>query len=191
MEKTIKLILFFFIFIVLAAAPANASTIAGTSAAMQNLLPEKTIFISDNSDINYARKRAVIRSILEKHNSPLVDQTDSFIDTCKTYNIDCYLLPSITGLESSFGKYTYPGSNNPFGWGGGYIMFKDWNVCIHTVGQGLRENYINKGATDVEQIGRIYAASPTWAVRVTSFMGEFQAEEQKKELFFTQNTVKL
>ncbi len=43
---------------------------------------------------------------------------------------------------------------------------------------GLRVNYINKGAKNIYDIGHIYASSPTWAIRVEKFMGEFYNEEQ-------------
>jgi len=142
---------------------------------------------NDNSII----KRMAISRVLNKYNSPLVDQIDSFINSCTNYNLDCYLLPSITGLESYFGRYTYPGSHNPFGWGGGYIMFDTWDKAIDTVAKGLRENYVNKGAETIEEIAPIYAESPTWAVRVQFFKTQFEAEEKQLSLLLSGNEVKL
>jgi len=132
-----------------------------------------------------------ISQVLTRYNSPLLDQIDSFINSCTNYNLDCYLLPSITGLESSFGQYTYPGSHNPFGWGGGYIMFETWDKAINAVAKGLRENYINKGAETVEEIGPIYAESPTWAVRVQFFKNQFEQEEKQVSLLLGKNSVEL
>lgn len=132
----------------------------------------------------YNRKRYIVAKMLEKYQSPLAGSVDAFINTCEQYKIDCYLLPSIAGLESRFGWYTAPGSHNPFGWGGGYIMFEDWDIAIQTVGEGLAKNYIGRGAVTVDQIGPIYAESPTWAIRVRSFMREFEAEEQRLALTF-------
>lgn len=136
-------------------------------------------------------KKIVIHRILNQYTSPLSDETDIFIRSCKTYNLDCYLLPAITGLESYFGHYIYPQSYNPFGWGGGYIMFDSWEKAIITVAKGLRENYINKGATTVNQIGAIYAESPTWAVRVNYFKSLFEQEEEKLNLLLSENKVEL
>ena len=146
---------------------------------------------TDASLKNSIIKKIVIRRVLDKYTSPLLDETDSFIKSCNNYNLDCYLLPSITGLESSFGRYIYPNSFNPFGWGGGYIMFDNWSLAINTVAKGLRENYINKGAETIEQIGPIYAESPTWAVRVKYFKNIFEIEEEKVSLLLGKNEVEL
>jgi hypothetical protein len=168
---------------------AQAATIAGSSAAMQ--VASISINSPDSKNIDYNLKKRVIRNILEKHNSPMVDSVDAYINTCKTYNIDCYLLPSISALESGYGQQTLSGSHNPFGWGGGTLMFKSWDECIETVGKSLRENYMDKGADTVDKIAPIYAESKTWAPRVNNFMNEFRAEEEKNQLFFSGDSVKL
>ncbi len=162
-----------------------AEKIAGQSANVISTYSQNTIAS------NMLKKKMVITKMLRKYNSPLLPATDAFISTCISYELDCYLLPSITGLESSFGQYTYPGSNNPFGWGGGLIMFETWDKAIETVGQGLRENYMNKGADTVEKIAPIYAESKTWAPRVQSFISQFKQEEEKIDLILGQNQVNL
>lgn len=165
--------------------PALASHVAGESALISHV---------SNTNINeylkYYRAKKAIKKLLEKYDSPLLEVTDNFIYTCQKYQIDCYLLPAITGLESSFGKYIYPNSYNPFGWGGGYIMFKNWGEGIDTVGKGLRFNYINKGALTLPSIGRIYSESPTWAIRIQHFINELQKDEEN-QLYFPENEVKL
>lgn len=127
----------------------------------------------------YLIKKVTIFNMLEKHNSPFKTDADAFMKACITYNIDCYLLPSISGLESTFGKFIYPESHNPFGWGGGLIMFNSWEDCFMAVAAGLRNNYINKGADTIDKIAPIYAESKTWAPRVTYFMNRFMEEEQE------------
>jgi len=179
--KTIFLLFLFLFF----TRNIYAEKIAGTSAAITynvaSNTKEKNLFI----------KKLSIKRIFEKYNAPLIDSADSFIATCQNFNLDCYLLPSIAGLESTFGRFIYPNSYNPFGWGGGMIMFNSWNEGIGTVAKGLRENYLNKGADSVEQIGKIYSESPTWALRVRYFMSEFQKEQEKLQLYLSENTVKL
>lgn len=126
-------------------------------------------------------KKTVIKKILNKYNSPLAASTDGFIDACVTYELDCYLLPSIAGLESTFGKFIYPQSYNPFGWARGYMMFSRWEEGIQTVAKGLRERYVNRGAQTTAQIGRIYSESPTWANRVDFLKKQFYNEEEKMQ----------
>jgi len=154
---------------------------------------ERTNGYADSNPVAYRYniKKLVIKRVLSDYSSPMKDNADDFVKSCIDYNLDCYLLPSITGLESYFGRYTYPGSHNPFGWGGGYIMFNDWQSAINTVGKGLRENYINKGADTIEQIAPIYAQSPTWSARVSYFKKIFENEEEKISLLLSKNEVEL
>ncbi len=141
--------------------------------------------------LDLKRKELAIRAVLNRYDSPMAGQEKSFIEACKKYNLDCYLLPSIAGLESTFGRFILPNSYNPFGWGRGYLMFNGWPESIDAVGQGLRNNYINRGAEGVYGIGPIYSESPTWAVRVAWFMNEFEKEEGKISLLSSDFPVKL
>ncbi len=165
-----------------------AQDIAGSSARLQYL---SLAYKTNNSSQNLYRLKKTMKQVLNKYNSPLVEEVDNFIYVCVKYKLDCYLLPSIAGLESTFGRFIYPNSFNPFGWGGGYIMFSSWKEGIETVAAGLRKNYIDRGAENLWSIGRIYSESPTWALRVQHFINEFKAEEEKLPLFLDENTVEL
>lgn len=125
-----------------------------------------------------------LKKIFQKYNSPLVDKAESFVKYADEYGVDWKLLPSISGLESSFGVYLMPGSYNAYGWGGGHIYFESWDDGIKTINRTLRENYMDKwGAEDVWSIGPIYAESKTWSVRVNSFMQEINREYLKLSVF--------
>ncbi|MBI4091798.1 MAG: glucosaminidase domain-containing protein [Candidatus Levybacteria bacterium] len=128
------------------------------------------------------RTRAV-RNIFKKYNSPLIDQAAIFVKYADEYGVDWKLLPSIAGLESTFGRFLMPGSYNAYGWGGGRIYFESWEDGIKVINKALRENYIDRGATDVWSIGPIYAESPTWSVRVNNFMNQFGQEYRKLTVF--------
>lgn len=155
----------------------SAESVAGDSASLKPIetIASNTPLISDRNI-----QRSVIREILSERSSPLESEVDAFMDACITHDIDCYLLPSIAGLESSFGKFTHPDSHNPFGWGGGHIMFDSWSEGFQKVALGLKKNYIGRGATTIEEMGPIYAASPTWAVRVRAIHNQFVALEKEK-----------
>lgn len=137
------------------------------------------------------RYKKAIKQVFTKYHSPLVTEVDHFLTACITYKIDCYLLPSIAGTESTFGRYIYPSSHNPFGWGGGYTMFSSWKEAIETVALNLRKNYYNKGADNLWAIGQIYSESPTWSTQVQYFINQFKMEEEKLPLFLNENEVKL
>lgn len=187
-----KIILFGFLLFFYSVCPGfvRADTVAGSSAAMkkndQVILDRKTL---DTEKIFKIKK--AMQYILGKYNSPMKSEIDSFVAACLEYELNCYLLPSIAGLESTFGRFLLPGSFNPFGWGGGNIYFKDWNDGINTVALGLRKNYINRGADELYKIGSIYSESPTWTPRVQYFINQFEEREEKIELYLTMNQVKL
>lgn len=183
--KTLKLFLGLITILFLTAPSVLASEQEAGSSAILVATPSDVISNKvSHRDIaqDYVIKKRVITKILKANNSPLVDSVDAFISACSNYQLDCYLLPSITRLESSYGQFIHPNSNNPFGWGGGYIMFDTWGDSINAVGKGLRTNYIDKGANDIYAIGKIYAASPTWAVRVERFINDFKNAENEESL---------
>jgi len=136
-------------------------------------------------------KTEIIRRVLDIYSSPLVDQSEIFVEIGFRYNIDCYLLPAIAGVESTFGHYLYPNSYNPFGWGGGSVIFPNWQAAIETVGQKLRTNYFDRGYTTIETIAPIYAQSPNWAQKVNYFIQVFQTEEEKINLHISKNQLEL
>lgn len=185
--------LIFFILITGLFFISGSNVVAENQAGSSAQLSISIKFDSQELDAADLRKKELaIRAVLERYNSPMVGEEKSFIETCTKYNLDCYLLPSIAGLESTFGRFIWPNSYNPFGWARGYMMFGSWEQGIDTVGSGLRENYINKwGLLTVDEIGPIYSESPTWAVRVNWFMNQFIIEEEKLSLLSAEFPVKL
>ena len=118
-----------------------------------------------------------LQNIFTKYNSPLFPYAKAYVVLADKYGVDWKLLPSIAGLESSFGKALLSGTHNAYGWGGGTIYFKSWEDGIEIINKAIKENYYNKwNAVDVWTIGPIYAESPTWSVRVNKFIQEINAQ---------------
>lgn len=144
---------------------------SGSSAQIE--LPEKN-YVPD-----YRVK--ILENYLKQYNSPLVSEAPTFVKYADEYGIDWKLVPAISGVESTFGQQIPYGSYNGWGWGiygSNMIYFSSWDEAIKTISQGLRQNYMDKwGASDVYQIGRFYAASPTWASRVSYFMASINEFE--------------
>ena len=123
----------------------------------------------------------ILKAYFAKYKSPLVENASDFVEAADYYGVDWRLLPSITGVESTFGKFTpgnekYPSYN---GWGWGVygtqaLYFKSWREGIFTVTQGLKENYINLGLDTPFKMNRKYAASPSWGGKVTYFMNDLE-----------------
>ncbi len=117
----------------------------------------------------------LLRAYLSSQNSPFVDEANHFIEEADRLSLDWRLVAAISGVESTFGKHIPTGSYNAWGWGiptGAQwgIAFADWKSGITTVSEGLKYNYIDRGAITINQIGRIYAASPAWSWKVRYFI---------------------
>jgi len=193
-KKSNLFLLVFFCFILvgfyLYPRPVFGLPIAGSSAAINSSINDMEK-ANQNKITKIYRIKRTIQMVLEKHQSPLANESQTFVDVCLAYDLDCYLLPAISGLESSFGLFVYPNSYNPFGWGGGYITFSSWSQAIEVVGYNLRKNYLDKGAKNIYEIGQIYAESPTWANRVINLINLFYREENNNRLYFAENKVEL
>jgi hypothetical protein len=129
----------------------------------------------------------IIREYLESLDSPLAPYANTFVEQADKFNLDWRLVVSIAGIESTFGKRVPKNSFNAWGWGmptasSDGIRFIDWNEGIITVSKGLKEKYIDRGLTTIEQIGKQYAASPTWAQRVRFFMNQIESYKSTPEI---------
>ena len=127
----------------------------------------------------------ILKDYLEAQDSPLAPSAQQFIESADKHNLDWKLLVSIAGLESSFGKHKPANSHNAWGWGynGGTVKhFDTWEEAIEEISRGLRENYLKENeGSDPYIIGPTYAASPTWAVRVESFMNKIENHKIKND----------
>ncbi|KKS23765.1 MAG: hypothetical protein UU81_C0019G0003 [Microgenomates group bacterium GW2011_GWC1_41_8] len=131
---------------------------------------------------------------LEKYltslNSPLVDNAEDFVKYADIYGYgdNWSMVAAIAGVESTFGKRVPKNSYNAWGWGiptgkQSGIGFEAWEEGIATVSKGLKENYMDRGATNLASIGRIYAPpSHTWAGNVQYFMNEIEQTSVEPEL---------
>jgi hypothetical protein len=151
-------------------------------------LPAKLTSVTKNLDVDVTvvgssdKRVKALQSVFTRYNSPLLPYASTYVEKADKYGIDWKLLPSIAGLESSFGKRQMPGSHNSYGWGGGHIYFDSYEHGIDTINKAFKERYAARGATTVESIGPIYAESKTWVPRVKSFMSKFEAELAHLEL---------
>ena len=156
---------------------AHAET-AGSSAAL--IAP-----IELRKNVEDARVKR-LQSFLEKRNSPLAPYAKVFVEQADKNNIDWKMVAAISGVESTYGQFIPPYSYNAWGfgvYGDNVRRFTSWEDGITTVSTALRQDYMDKWkAQDVYEIGRIYAASPTWAVRVERFMNEIDAYREPKPL---------
>ena len=148
---------------------ANALSVAGTSATPASSF---THVMSD-------QRATRLKVYLDSHNSPLADEAAFLIQEADRLNLDWRLVAAIAGTESTFGKRIPSRSYNAWGWAiftgqNDGKHFSSWKDGITTVSEGLRFKYMDKGAKTIEQIGRIYAASPRWSGNVRFFLNAIE-----------------
>ncbi len=172
MKKLLIILIPLILFIVSTGQAAAFEKASASSAQLKNIALETEV---DN-------RAEILRAYLEQYDSPLAPFAKDFIASADKYQLDWRLVASISGLESGFGKHIPSNSYNGWGWGiygDNVLRFKSWPEAIETISKGLRENYLkDKVDSDPYFIGPTYAASPTWAVRVSFFMN--QMEEYRK-----------
>ena len=118
-----------------------------------------------------------LKAYLSANDSPMAEEATSFIREADRNNLDWRLVAAIAGTESTFGIHIPRNSYNAWGWGiptgsESGMGFTSWREGIAAVSEGLRKNYIEKGATSLEEIGRIYAASGAWPSHVGFFLDQ-------------------
>lgn len=178
-KLTVAILLLITTLLVTAPRALAESKAAGSSATL-----------AVNYSLNQKDDRSIaLRKYLTQRNSPLADYSDVFVANADKYNLDWRLVAAISGVESSFGEAIPSNSYNGWGWGiyGDHVLrFNSWNEAIETISKGLRENYLRENVdSDPYTIGPTYAASPTWAERVSFFMqqiGEFKLDNEKEAL---------
>ena len=171
-----KLFICLFLFVIITLSNSKdayaAEISAGSSAALL-----KPVAKAPDSRVK------ILKEFLGQYDSPLVPFAASFIEIANKYNLDWKLVAAISGVESTFGREIPFESFNGWGWGiydNNVIRFSSWEEGIETVSEGLKTNYIDKwGTKDVYEIGRFYAASPTWAQRVDYLMNKIEEYKDK------------
>lgn len=163
----VKLAFAFLLFLVVTPQPIYAQTKSASATLAYHEV-----------EVDYRAK--TLQAFLEKYSSPLSKYADTFVEEADINGLDWRLLAAISGVESTFGKQIPYNSYNAWGWGiygTNAIYFSSWEEAIKVISKGLSENYIEPlGTDDVYAIGRIYAASPTWAQRVLYFMNKISVE---------------
>lgn len=134
-----------------------------------------TLSAQNNNPEKSDERAGKLRRFLASHDSPLEPFATDFVKIADKYGVDWKLVPAITGVESTFGKFIPSGSFNAYGWANGNFYFQSWPESIEIVAKTLKERYIDRGADTVWKIAPIYAPpSKTWAFKVDYFMEKIE-----------------
>lgn len=127
----------------------------------------------------------ILKYYLANYNSPLQNSAESMVRAADKYNLDWKLLPSIAGVESTFGLripggHARQSSFNAWGWGvyGEKVTkFTSWDQAVEIIARGLKEDYIGRGLLDSYAMNKRYSSSPEWGWKVEYFKSELSAYE--------------
>ena len=161
-----------------AAAQENLITTPQSGVRVFASLPVEAPKVESSIESADARPE-IIRNYLEKYKSPMLGHEKLIVTTADKYSLDFRLITAIAQQESNVCKIIPPDSYNCWGWGihsRGSLGFQSYEEGIETVSNGLRQEYLNKGYTTVEEIMSKYTPSSpgTWARGVNQFMGEME-----------------
>jgi len=140
---------------------------------VQAYVAENSAQIKKGEYIKTDTRKLVLKSFLEKKQSPLAIYAEKIIQESDKNTLDWRLIPAITGVESSFGKRIPYNSYNAYGWANGNYSFSSWDNSIEIVSDTLNNKYIKRGARKITGIAKRYAPpSSTWANKVTYFVNQ-------------------
>jgi len=119
----------------------------------------------------------IVKSYLEKYNSPLLPYSDYLVKTARQYDLDPRLLVAIAQQESNLCKKIPDNSHNCWGWGihsRGTLKYPSYKEAIDAVSKGLSENYFGQGLNTPEEIMGIYTplSKGSWAGGVQQFLDD-------------------
>jgi hypothetical protein len=141
-------------------------------------LPGSIPSVSSSIESADARPQ-IVKKYLEFYNSPLSPFAELMVQTADKYSIDFRLIAAIAQQESNLCKIIPPDSYNCWGWGihsKGSLGFSSYQEGIDEVSKGLREEYLDKGYSTIEEIMSKYTplSNGSWANGVNTFMGDME-----------------
>lgn len=121
----------------------------------------------------------LIRQYMAYYNSPLEPYAGKIVEAADKYGLDYRLITAIAQQESNLCKIIPEGSYNCWGWGihsKGSLGFSSFEEGIEIVSKGLKEEYIDKGYTNPDEIMTKYTplSNGSWALGVNKFMSEME-----------------
>ena len=166
MRKILLYILITGFLLYLCTVTTHAQDISDSSASLKNGAEE--------GGFDYRVEN--LRDFLQKYDSPLAIYAEEFVTYADLNGLDYRLVPSISGVESTFGKHIPSNSYNAYGWANGEYRFTSWENSIAHVSLTLKKSYIDKGAPTISKIAKRYAPpSTTWAGKVKFFVNKIDS----------------
>ncbi|HSW97022.1 MAG TPA: hypothetical protein VLF89_04315 [Candidatus Saccharimonadales bacterium] len=173
-RKTVAILLFFSLFFFTFSLAAHAEDKAKSVSASLSASSSASTFIYKGQDTRVA----ALKNFLERYESPLAPDAQTFVNEADKNNIDWKLVAAISGVESTWAHAEPSNCYNSWGYniyGDHTRCFSSYKDAIGVISYDIRHLYMDQwGAEDVYSIGHRYAASPSWAQRVVANMQAIQ-----------------
>jgi hypothetical protein len=128
-------------------------------------------------------KRALkIEAYYNRHNLPLADYAESFVEAADRYDIDWRLLAAIGFIESTGGKFSCSTADySPFGWGSCKIDFDSYEDAIDVVSMNLgghnpSTEYFYKDKNLTEVLYAYNSVIPTYKAKILREMNTIELQ---------------
>ena len=118
-------------------------------------------------DIRPDPRFETLRRFFEKSDCPAREYAFAFLEAADYNDLDWRLLPSISYVESTGGKYAR--HNNLFGWDAGNAQFRSPADAIHAVGKRLAQSDLYRDKS-LDEVLAIYNPNAAYARKVKSVM---------------------
>jgi hypothetical protein len=115
-----------------------------------------------------------LQKFFGKGDCPAQKYSNVFLEAADAYDLDWRLLPSISFVESTGGKWAR--NNNLFGWDSGRAGFASPIAGIHAVGYSLAYSDLYRDK-DVDEILATYNPNAEYAEKVKSVMRRISPSE--------------
>lgn len=114
------------------------------------------------------RKVTRVRKFYQRWNSPMAANAQYIVEVSELFGLDYRLIPAISIVESSGGRYCFR-PYNAFGWG--KQGFNNFNEAIYTVARGLAYGY---KTSNPNLIAPVYnpVTPDAWAAKVSGLMAQ-------------------
>ena len=137
------------------------------------------LYLRENKSLANDPRVIKLERFLKQRGSTMAPYALHAVEEADRLGMDWKLIMAIAGAESTYGKFIPTNSYNAWGWGvftgkQTGVNFANWKEGITKVSEGIRYNYMDKGAVTLEQIGRKYAASGHWSTSVGIIMAEIE-----------------
>ena len=141
-------------------------------------LPNSFPTVSGSAEAADARVE-LIRKYLNYYHSPLEKYAPDLVANADLFSLNYKLLTAIAQQESNLCKIIPANTYNCWGWGihsKGTLGFNSYEEAIANVSRGIKEEYVDKGFVEIEDIMSKYTplSNGSWAEGVKKFMTEIE-----------------